>query len=289
MSDGGAKPVGPAGSAVQGAGLLDWNEAWQAARARTQRKRGKESWDKRAPSFTRAVGQSDYAALLLSRLALDPAWDVLDMGCGSGTLAVPLAARVRAVTAVDYSGKMIELLRGRCAEGGLGNVTPVLGAWEDDWGPAGLGLGVHDVAIASRSLTVEDLAAALRKLDAIARRAVHVVAPVGTGPIDGRVFEAVGRTFVPGPDYVYCVNLLHQLGMYASVAFLEIADQRRYTGLEDALEGLAWMLPEPTPEELARLRAWVESQLLPGEDGWRLAAPRTVRWAIVSWTPGQLR
>jgi SAM-dependent methyltransferase len=277
------------GTGGPGAGLLDWNQAWQAARARTQRKRGKEAWDRRAPSFTRAVGQSDYAELLLARLPLDPAWDVLDVGCGSGTLAVPLAARVRAVTAVDYSEKMIELLRQRCAERGLAGVRPVLGAWEDDWGPSGLGLGRHDVAIASRSLTVEDLAAALRKLDAAARRAVHVVAPVGTGPIDGRVFEAVGRTFVPGPDYVYCVNLLHQLGVYASVSFLEIADQRRYTGLEDALEGLAWMLPEPTPEELARLRAWVEAQLLPGPDGWRLAAPRAVRWAVVSWTPGTLR
>lgn len=281
MSD----PASPPGGT--GAGLIDWNEAWQAARARTNRRRGKESWDRRAPSFARAVAQSGFIDQVLARLPLDPAWDVLDVGCGSGTLAVPLAARVRAVTALDYSPRMLDLLRERCAAEGLANVAPVLGAWEDDW--AALGVGQHDVALASRSLTADDLGGALLKLDRAARRAVHVVAPVGSGPIDGRVFEVAGRSFTPGPDYIYPCALLHQLGVFASVDFVSIPDTRRYTGVEDALEGFAWMLTDPTPDELARLRDWVTRQLVEGQDGWRLAEPRTVQWAILSWKPGALR
>jgi precorrin-6B methylase 2 len=277
----------PPGDRATGPGLLDWNEAWKAARARTQRRRGRESWDRRAPSFARTVAQSRYASLLLERLPLEPSWDVLDVGCGSGTLAVPLARRVRAVTALDYSRRMLDLLAEGCAAAGVTNVRPVQGAWEDDWDA--LGLGTHDVAIASRSLTAEDLGAALAKLDRAARRAVHLVAPVGPGPLDARVFAAAGRTLVPGPDYVYPLNLLHQLGVYASVGFLAVADERRYAGVDEAAESLAFMLADPAPEELARLRAWVAGQLVEGDDGWRLAAPRTVQWAILSWQPGKLR
>ena len=73
MSDQPTPPGGP------GAGLLDWNEAWQAARARTGRRRGRESWDKRAPSFARSVaqgpriwllgGEDDFAELVAHRAA----------------------------------------------------------------------------------------------------------------------------------------------------------------------------------------------------------------------------
>ena len=64
--------------------------------------------------------------------------------------------------------------------------------WDDDWSAAGA--AVADVAIASRSLDVRDLRAALHKLEAFARRRVCVSLPA-----DGLLYpqllahEAVGR------------------------------------------------------------------------------------------------
>ena len=283
MSDASCAPTGI--EAATRSESIDWNEAWQAARERSGRRGSKEGWDRRAPSFARNASKSGYVERMLELMAPDPAWTVLDVGSGSGTLAVPLARRVRSVTALDYSPRMLDILRDRCARDGIANVTPVLGSWEDDW--ASLGIGSCDVALASRSLTVHDLRAALVKLDRIARRMVFVAVPVGDGPIDRRVMEAAGRPFTPGPDYVYPRNLLHQIGIQASITFIPVTEARQYATLDDALEGLSWMLPEPLPEELGRLRSWLERELVRERGGFRLASARTVQWAVLSWRTGR--
>ncbi|HEY5958770.1 MAG TPA: methyltransferase domain-containing protein [Polyangiaceae bacterium] len=66
-----------------------------------------------------------------SRVALrgielvDPAPDatVIDIACGPGTLSLPLSRQVRQVVAVDFSGSMIELLRQKCRDGHIANVS----------------------------------------------------------------------------------------------------------------------------------------------------------------------
>lgn len=74
------------------------------------------------------------------------------------------------MTALDAASRMIALLEKRCDEQGIGNIRMINGRWEDDWDAAGI--GVHDVALASRSLIVEDLRAAVLKLQRYARRRV---------------------------------------------------------------------------------------------------------------------
>ena len=261
---------------------IDWNEAWRVARELTGRRAAKESWDQRAPSFAQNASKSGYVERMLELMAPAPGCTVLDVGCGPGTLAIPLARKASSVTALDFSPRMLELLRGRCAEEGIANVVPVLGSWEDDW--AALGVAPCDVALASRSLSVVDLRAALLKLDRFARRRVFLTAPVGEGPIDSRVLRAAGRGYVPGPDYLYPYNLLQQLGIEASVAFIPVEDTRRYADLDDALERLSWMLPDPTASETEKLRAWLKRELVQDGPGFRLASPRTVKWAVLSWS-----
>lgn len=262
---------------------LDWNARWKAAAARRWQRTEKASryWDRRAPSFGERDLDSAYARAFLQALDPRPGWTVLDMGCGSGALAIPLAASVTRVTAVDFSEGMLRELA-RCArERGVTNVTTVLGAWEDDW--EALGLGVHDVAIASRSLVVEDLEAALRKLDAAARHRVLITSIVGDGPRDRRALEAVGRTFRRGPDYIYVVNLLHQMGIHAAVSFLDTEREWSFASREEARTFYATYLENLDPVEEARLEAYLDRELVPARGRWTLRHPDLIRWALISW------
>ncbi len=67
---------------------------------------------------------------LLASLAVDEPRAVLDVGCGLGDLARPLAARVERVDAIDFSPGMIE--RGRSLLGGdRPNLRWIVGAAEE--------------------------------------------------------------------------------------------------------------------------------------------------------------
>lgn len=263
---------------------LDWNRIWQdSCRRRKGDRNDREFWNKRAPSFANHAKESSYVADFLRVTALPADWSVLDVGCGAGTLAVPLAGSVRQVTAADFSVTMLAILAARCREQGLTNVSTQLLSWDDDWDAAGI--EQHDVAIASRSLVVEDLAGAIQKLASRARHRVIISSLVGDGPFDRRIFNAIGRDLDRGPDYICVYNLLHQLGIYADVTLVSNAgeDGKSFEDLDDAFTSYGWMLGEMTDEEKRRLRTYLENHLVRTKNGYALDYHHHVRWAILSW------
>ncbi|WP_054694029.1 hypothetical protein [Desulfosarcina cetonica] len=182
---------------------------------------------------------------------------------------------------MDPSARMRELLQQRCDNEGIGNIRIVDGRWEDDWDV--LGVGVHDVAIASRSLIVDDLQGAIEKLQRHASRRVVLSAMVGDGPHDRRIFDAVGREFIAGADYILLVNLLRQMGIFADLTFICQHQQKNYRDVEDALNGMRWMLQGMTPDEEDRLRTYLARTLVRENGRWKLPYQRIVRWAVIGW------
>ena len=67
--------------------------------------------------LTDPVLRSAWLALLESHLPQQPA-TVLDVGCGTGSLALLLAAANHTVTGVDFSPAMIDIARQKAANGG---------------------------------------------------------------------------------------------------------------------------------------------------------------------------
>lgn len=63
--------------------------------------------------------------------ALSPDDSVLDLGCGTGQLAVPLASRAGSVIGMDPEPDMLRLARESAGERGVSNITWVLGADTD--------------------------------------------------------------------------------------------------------------------------------------------------------------
>jgi SAM-dependent methyltransferase len=259
-------------------GGVDWAGIWR--RGRRWSGSTPARWDARAPTFGRG-GDGTFASEVVRLLDPAPGWTALDVGCGTGALALPLAERIRRVTALDFSPAMLDLLRRRAAERGLRNVRRVLGAWADDW--KALGLAPHDLVVASRSLLAEDLPAALRQLDAFARRRACVVAPVGDGPTDRRVVEATGRAFRPGPDFLPVLGTLLSLGRFPRLEYVSSAPARVFASRDEALETLAWTVRGCTAAERGRLARWLDRTLVPSPRGLELPGRRTIRWAVLCW------
>ena len=267
--------------------VLDWNDLWRKAAARKWPRLGDRSqyWNRRAPSFSTRSLASPYTKAFIEILAPRRHWSVLDVGCGTGTLAIPLAGLVQKVTAMDFSEAMIEHLIQGFSERGISNILPLHGGWEDDWDA--LGIGTHDVAIASRSLVVADLEGAIRKLNRAARRRVYITSPAGDGSMDRRTMEAVGRPFQKGPDYIYVYNLLHQLGIYANVTILKTEEERTFRDPEDALEVYRALIEDLTSDEDARLRSYISQEVVQTNGKWALRGKTPHQWALIWWEKGE--
>lgn len=261
---------------------VDWNRAWRTQLVgRGLRKRDSHFWDERAPSFAKAVAETQYSDQFLAILKPEPQWSVLDMGCGSGTLAIPISRLVSRVMAVDFSGKMLDVVRQRCVDENIHNITTLLGKWEDDW--EALGICECDVAIASRSMFTDDLQSSIAKFNAIARKRVYIVAIVGDGPHDRSIFDAVGRPFVPAPDYIYYYNMLYQMGVRANVTFIEERRIRTYVSPEEAAKSMQWMFDELNSHEKEKLDAFIKGHLVFRNGTWRLSYDKLIKWAVIWW------
>jgi SAM-dependent methyltransferase len=261
---------------------LDWNRLWKQDKRVDPARNHRDYWDRRAPSFTNPSVEDGYTEPFLNILNAEPDWTVLDVGCGPGTLAIPLAEKVRGITAIDFAPAMIELLDARCRRAGIKNIATHVTGWEDDW--SSLGIQPHDCAIASRSLVVDDLQSALDKLNNFARKRVVISAPAaGEGPFDPQLFAVVGRELEPKPDYIYIYNLLYQMGIYANVSFVVKTFRRTFASAEEAFDSVSWMFGSLNSEEESDLRSFLSAHLVPDADRWKLDYERRVRWAIIWW------
>jgi len=261
---------------------IDWNELWRNGRKqKSWHSKGAEDWDRKAASFSERNNHSPYIALFLSRLPLDPSFSILDVGCGPGTLALPLAVQVDRVTAIDYSEKMLDALRQRAEEKGLTNISCVHCSWESDW--QSHGIEPADIAIASRSMNVADLSAAIDKLNAYGSRYVFISDRIAPSPFDPEAFAAIGRDFNSGPDYIFTLNLLYSKGIHANVEILQLDPDIEFKSMEEALQTYRWMFKEITDTELGKLKKYLESRIIATADCLVLRRRYPPRWAMIWW------
>jgi len=262
---------------------LDWNELWKQARLeRSSGEKKASDWDRKAPAFARRNADSLYADTFIKLLNPRPTWSVLDVGSGPGTIAIPLARRVRKITAIDFSPKMLEILAESAGKKGAANISVQTLSWTDNWRDHGI--PVHDVAIASRSLAVNDLRAALEKLNRFARKTVVITDKVGPGPFDPEAFSAVGRELKTGPDYMYTINLLHQMGVQASVNFIRLESTLLCKSMEEAMDLYIWMFPALSTDEKKRLKKYVQSITTTAVDGtFSVHRKHIPTWAFIRW------
>ncbi|WP_313140781.1 class I SAM-dependent methyltransferase [Stenotrophomonas sp.] len=235
------------------------------------------AWDARAAQSSWKRRHDDYSEAFLARLDLTGIATVLDVGCGPGLLSLPIAAQVEQVHALDYSSGMLDGLRAIIERDGVGNVTRWPLSWTDDW----QAVPRCDLAIASRSLMVPDLEAALRRLDAHALQCACIT--FATGPRAGvtELAELLGREWVPMPDHRYPINMLLDMGREPRVDYLpeSVRDvDQDADGLVRQAVDLFGALDEEAQD---RVRAWHARS-----PQHRFGMAPTRRWAFIQWATG---
>ena len=251
-------------------GLLYRQHLRQAERTR----KDASAWDSRAAGMANKALRSRYADDFVARMALAGATSLLDVGCGPGTIGLAVAGQLQRVIGLDYSAAMLKVMSAKAAEQGLTNVETLHLAWEDDWAD----VPVCDIVVASRSTTVDDMAAALTKMNAKARLRVYLTHLVGGHFTDPSIQEVLGRRLPTVPDYIYLINILHGMGIHPRLDY--IAHENRLADAADFDEfarRVAWSVGALDANETDRLRAWYGRATPQQRQG------EPMRWAFISW------
>ncbi len=257
---------------------IDWNEAW--TNPGPDRKRDDEfvtcldRWSDtgRCRKFNHMAKAENWKKswARIRAMNVTPATEVLDIGAGPGTLAVPLSSIVRHVTAVEPSEGMIGCLNENIREAGIQNIAIVPKKWEDVDPAADLGHR-FDIVVASYSLGVPDLRDALEKMNEVTERYAYIFwfADMQSpwrrkyGEIWEQLFGVPHRD-VRRPNVIF--NLLNQIGIYANIEVSKGKHASRFSSIDEAVADQYEGLKLKTREQEAVLRNFLE-QRLRFEDG----------------------
>jgi SAM-dependent methyltransferase len=239
---------------------LDWAAHWKRLVSERERQAGgprsDSYWDRRAPLFASSLaGQEDVLSPVLEPY-LNPSRTLIDVGAGTGRYAVPLAARLDWVTAVEPSQGMRELIPP------VDNMTVIASAWED------AEVATADLVLCCHVLYgIAEPVPFIEKLEASARERVFLCLRDAEPRLPSELLweELTGRPRARQPRFQDAYNLLRQMGVAPDVAVLRQPGRPRFPSLEAAVEDGRLHLREAWDDQ--RGRAWLRENLVAQPDG----------------------
>ncbi|NLD56821.1 MAG: class I SAM-dependent methyltransferase [Methanomicrobiales archaeon] len=185
-------------------------------------------WNKRSDTFIRNTGgehrqkrASDLFGLLEEAGFSPDGARVLDIGCGPGTHALPLARAGADVTALDISQAMLDRVRATAADEGLTIRTQVCSWWLADIDQLGF-RGKFDLVIASMTPGVRDRPT-FDKMTACSKgycfysNFIHKQGDRMLPDIYTQILLEPPRTNAHGPSFVYPFMYLYSQGIFPVV------------------------------------------------------------------------
>lgn len=258
---------------------IKWNEFWAE---KLSNKKDKD-WDKAAPGFYRRTKKEDYNDALFDKLILNKDDTVLDVGCGEGSVTIPLAKRVKKVMGLDSSPKMLEYLEKRANDNDIDNIECNLKPIEDISYDE---IGDMDVVVCSRSLNgiipIEDVLAELNK---IANKYVFITI---FGPenkkIEKNFDKELGIKTEDFPDYNYFFNILFNMGIYANIERFDLNNYREYSSIDEAMDNGKFRLDLYSDSEKEKLRDYLERILTFDENSKKYYNVKDkADWILIWW------
>jgi SAM-dependent methyltransferase len=209
-----------------------------------------EWWNRRAPGFNARHGEKRKGGSCGNILEMihrsgfvDPKTWMLDIGCGPGNYAIPLAARFEKVVALDTSPEMLSILETRARDMGIRNIETVCMPWEDvdldgmNW------RGRFGLVAAIKSPGIRDVETLRKMIDASMSGCFYSGFVLREDYAQADIWQLTFREKMPpvSADAFYVYHLVHAMGYLPSI------ELRRYRSgslddIETAKENLALMM-----------------------------------------------
>jgi len=271
----------------------DWNAIWKRRQELHESSKvagdSSHNWDKKenAERYDKNAKSQydDRVRMTIAALDITPDSRVLDIGAGPGTLTLPLAPRVREVTAVEPGAGMVGILRDHAERDGIKNITCVQKLWEDVDITRDL-KAPYDCVIASLSLTMYDIREALAKMDAACSGSVHLF-----WFADLALWERMAadlqellykRPYYPGPKADCLFGVLYQMGIYPDVTMLPMAKEYRFGNGDEMLAFFRKRFGAKTPEQEKIVDGYISPKIRRQGDEVVIAGDSTL--AHIWWT-----
>jgi SAM-dependent methyltransferase len=239
-----------------------------------------EFWDRRAYSFESQGRTSSYVNDLLARMELEPSFSLLDIGCGTGVISIPLSRLVGRVTALDLSQVMLDMLQKKISQNGIQNISLL----KKNWHEVILDKDVekHDVVLSSRSISGAKLADSLVKMDLLAKRACYITWRANSyEESEMEICKLLNKEYRPYAEYVVIYNLLYQMGIRSDMEIFESHQEEVYPDIEAAAAGLNRGALPPDEGIRQRAYAYVREKLVFQNGLWHRNSKYS--WALIHW------
>ena len=242
---------------------INWEKLWQDKL--TKKADRKKDWDKAAPKFHKSAKRDNYHKQLLKQLNIKPTDTILDLGCGEGSITIPLSKLSKHVTGLDSSKKMLEILNEKCEKQNINNIDTVEMDIEKINHKT---IGEYDIVIASRSLNnIMNINHVISEINKIARKSVYITL---FGPNNWRIkrefYEWINKPYADFPTHDYFFNILFNLNIYPNVKNLDTNNAREYDSINDAIESGKWRTETLSSEELGLLKEYLNKVMVKNEN-----------------------
>lgn len=257
---------------------LDWSAMRQNLLATANRTKfyNVGYWDKEACAVNKnMIKLSDLTDCQVKALPLSPEVNVLDVGAGTGRMTLPIARKVRHVTALEPSENMIGILQENARQQQTFNINYVNKPFEEI-----NTTDSYDLVVASFSLFMSDLEKALHTMNQLASKWVYLF--MSASPwIDEGVQKALYGTQNLWSDFILTYNILHEAGIVANVETCTYTFEECYPTIGDAVEAFIHKYSLP-PEKRSALTEHLKANLV--EECGGLYYKRKMKAATIWWT-----